>query len=449
MLSVSSPEAERRARTVGEFLVGKGARGVYLTVRERGPTSERTGTERHAPLAGEAAPPRLVVDEHGMRLVVELGRGVQTGLFVDQRDNRKRVRELSRGARVLNLFSYTSSFGVAAALGGAAKVVNVDVSRRALEVARENFRENGLDPAQHGFEQADALEWLSRAAQRGERFELVVLDPPSFASAAGGAAFNVREHYGLAAERAFRVLAPGGPPTRRHEPPKDVARPLARRAARRGPARARPRPSAEGFAVGARLSGGSGQARYRARACSSLSSADASLPDGPQRPISLCYAGSTVSRKNPYARARRENARREGARVSSAQRLQAPGDRPARAAPCARTARARSRRSARLVVALCERTRRTERVRARRRSVADCAGVRAERHRRRRRRARSRERSARLVRAVRRRLERHGAEHFGHEGERSGAKLRAFHAGARGRTGARARRARTSSANSS
>jgi 23S rRNA (cytosine1962-C5)-methyltransferase len=110
----------------------------------------------------------------------------------------------------LNLFSYTSSFGVAAALGGAVKVVNVDVSRRALEVSRENFRENGIDLAQHGFEQADALEWLSRAAQRRERFELVVLDPPSFASAAGGAPFNVREHYGLAAERAFRVLAPGG-----------------------------------------------------------------------------------------------------------------------------------------------------------------------------------------------------------------------------------------------
>ncbi|HEX5098742.1 MAG TPA: class I SAM-dependent methyltransferase, partial [Polyangiaceae bacterium] len=130
--------------------------------------------------------------------------------FVDQRDNRKRVRELVRGLRVLNLFSYTSSFGVAAALGGASRVVSVDVSRRALDVARENFRANGLDPTKHGFEQSDALEWLVRAAKRNERFDLVVLDPPSFASDAGGTAFNVREHYGLAAERALRVLAPGG-----------------------------------------------------------------------------------------------------------------------------------------------------------------------------------------------------------------------------------------------
>jgi 23S rRNA (cytosine1962-C5)-methyltransferase len=210
VLSVSSPEAERRARFLGEALVERGARGVYLTVRARGPTSERTGTERHAPLAGGAAPERFAVTEHGMKILVELGRGVQTGLFVDQRDNRRRVRELSRGARVLNLFSYTSSFGVAAALGGAARVVNVDVSRRALDISRDNFRENGVDPAGHGFVPADALDWLARAAKRGERFELVVLDPPSFATKAGGGAFSVRGHYGVAAERALRVLAPGG-----------------------------------------------------------------------------------------------------------------------------------------------------------------------------------------------------------------------------------------------
>jgi 23S rRNA (cytosine1962-C5)-methyltransferase len=210
VLAVSSPEAEHRAASIAAFLVERGARGVYLTVRERGPTSERAGTERHAPLAGDAAPERFLVHEHGAKLVVELGRGVQTGLFVDQRDNRKRVRELSRGARVLNLFSYTSSFGVAAALGGATKVVNVDVSRRVLDLARDNFRENGLHPQAHAFEQADAMKWLDRAVSRRERFDIVVLDPPSFASDAGGAPFNVREHYGIAAECAFRVLAPGG-----------------------------------------------------------------------------------------------------------------------------------------------------------------------------------------------------------------------------------------------
>jgi 23S rRNA (cytosine1962-C5)-methyltransferase len=210
VLSVSSPDAERRAQRIAELLVERGVLGVYLTVRERARATERAATEGRAPIAGEAAPERLLVEEHGVKYWVELGRGKETGLFVDQRDNRKRVRELSGGAHVLNLFSYTSSFGVAAALGGAKKVVNVDVSRRVLDVARDNFRENGIDPAAHAFEQADALEWLERAASRKERFDLVVLDPPSFASDAGGAPFNVREHYGLAAERALRVLSPGG-----------------------------------------------------------------------------------------------------------------------------------------------------------------------------------------------------------------------------------------------
>jgi 23S rRNA (cytosine1962-C5)-methyltransferase len=210
VLSVSSSEAEARAGRIAELLVEGGARGVYLTVRERGPARVEAATERRSPIAGEAAPERFVVDERGQRVVVELGRGLQTGLFVDQRDNRKRVRELARGARVLNLFSYTSSFGVAAALGGAKRVVNVDESRGALDRARENFRENGIDPKEHGFERADALEWLSGALERKERFDIVVLDPPSFASDAEGKAWNVREHYGVAAERALCVLAPGG-----------------------------------------------------------------------------------------------------------------------------------------------------------------------------------------------------------------------------------------------
>jgi 23S rRNA (cytosine1962-C5)-methyltransferase len=210
VLSVSSPDAENRAQRIAELLVERGARGVYLTVRERAPATGQAATLRREPIAGEAAPERFLVTEHGAKFFVELGRGKETGLFVDQRDNRKRVRELARGARVLNLFSYTSSFGVAAALGGAKKVVNVDVSRRALDVSRENFRENGIDPGAHAFEQSDALEWLARAIGRNERFDLVVLDPPSFASDAGGAPFSVREHYGLAAERALRVLLPGG-----------------------------------------------------------------------------------------------------------------------------------------------------------------------------------------------------------------------------------------------
>jgi 23S rRNA (cytosine1962-C5)-methyltransferase len=145
-----------------------------------------------------------------MRLIVELGHGQSTGLFVDQRENRRRVRELAQGARVLNLFAYTSSFGVAAALGGAREVVSVDTSALALARARENFEENGIDPSRHRFDRADALDWLARAAKRGDRFDLIVLDPPTFSSSAGGAPFGVEKAYGKAAVLALRVLGPKG-----------------------------------------------------------------------------------------------------------------------------------------------------------------------------------------------------------------------------------------------
>jgi 23S rRNA (cytosine1962-C5)-methyltransferase len=131
-------------------------------------------------------------------------------LFVDQRDGRARVRALAPGGKVLNLFSYTSSFSVAAALGGATRVVSVDLSRRVLDIARENFRLNGLDPAKYEFYQADALAWMEKRVKKTERFSLVVLDPPSFSSEGSGKAFNVRQHYGDAAELAIRLLEPGG-----------------------------------------------------------------------------------------------------------------------------------------------------------------------------------------------------------------------------------------------
>jgi len=211
VLQVSTEEAERRTAELATVLVELGARGVYLKRRVRGDV-RKAGPERTpaGPVAGVAAPERFVVSEHGIRLWVELGRGLSTGLFVDQRENRRLVRDMSHGARVLNLFSYTGAFSVAAALGGAGRVVTVDISRRPLETARENFTLNKLDPALHAFEQADALAWLARARRDERRFELVILDPPSFATKAEGSAWNVEKGYGVAAERALALLAPGG-----------------------------------------------------------------------------------------------------------------------------------------------------------------------------------------------------------------------------------------------
>jgi 23S rRNA (cytosine1962-C5)-methyltransferase len=212
VLAVSSPAAEAVAETLAETLVEGGAKGVYLKRRMRADLRKQD----HAELApdsafrGEPAPARLEVTEGDMKLWVELGGGLGTGLFVDQRDGRARVRSLAAGGKVLNLFSYTSSFSVAAALGGAARVVSVDLSRRVLDIARENFRLNGLDPAQYEFYQADALAWMEKRVKKPERFSLVILDPPSFSSEGSGKAFNVRQHYGNAAELAIELLEPGG-----------------------------------------------------------------------------------------------------------------------------------------------------------------------------------------------------------------------------------------------
>jgi 23S rRNA (cytosine1962-C5)-methyltransferase len=210
VLNVYEDEAGARAQEIASALRRFGARGVYLKRRVRADLRRLSATELAPPepIAGEPAPPRFLVREHEMAIGVELSDGLSSGLFLDQRDNRRRVRELARGARVLNLFSYTGSFGVAAALGGARRVVNVDLSGRALSRARDNFAANGLEPNAHAFEQTDAVEFLKRAKK--ESYELVILDPPSFSSQAEGGAFRVDKQLGMLAEHAFRALAPGG-----------------------------------------------------------------------------------------------------------------------------------------------------------------------------------------------------------------------------------------------
>jgi 23S rRNA (cytosine1962-C5)-methyltransferase len=126
-------------------------------------------------LAGAEPPDGVVVREHGMRLLARVKTGQKTGLFLDQRENRRAVRGWSQGRVVVNLFSYNGGFSVAAALGGARRVVSVDIAPAAIEDARENFRLNGINPGAHGFEVADAFTWA------GTKADLVILDPPSLA----------------------------------------------------------------------------------------------------------------------------------------------------------------------------------------------------------------------------------------------------------------------------
>ncbi len=134
------------------------------------------GREGGETLLGTAPPEVMVVQEHGIKLLVRVHDGQKTGLFLDQRENRRRIGELSAGRRVLNLFGYNGGFSIYAAMGGAARVLTVDLSAPALEDARELFRMNGVPLKAHAFEVADVFHW-----EPPDRFDLVICDPPSLA----------------------------------------------------------------------------------------------------------------------------------------------------------------------------------------------------------------------------------------------------------------------------
>jgi 23S rRNA (cytosine1962-C5)-methyltransferase len=160
------------------------------------------------PLRG-AAVPSLTIVEEGRRFEIRPANGLSVGLYLDARDARGFVQKHAQGRRVLNLFSYTCGFGLAAALGGATRVANLDLSRRVLDWGQNNYALNGLDVAERDFISGDALEWLPRLAKKEERFELVVLDPPSFATTKTSR-FSAQADYGKVAQACLPLIAPGG-----------------------------------------------------------------------------------------------------------------------------------------------------------------------------------------------------------------------------------------------
>jgi len=149
------------------------------------------------------------VRENSMAMVVDLARGQKTGAFLDQRDNRARVRSLARGKTVLNLFSYAGGFSIAASLGGATHVTSVDLAQAAHATAQLSLQANAIDARTHAWVTADAFVFLESAAKKGSRWDLVISDPPSFApseKALPRAIAAYRKLHGACAA----VLAPGG-----------------------------------------------------------------------------------------------------------------------------------------------------------------------------------------------------------------------------------------------
>ncbi|GFR40255.1 hypothetical protein Agub_g827 [Astrephomene gubernaculifera] len=168
--------APKRATTSAALSATKGATGAA--------GAEEGGGGRGRLLAGEAPVAGVPVrfKENGVVFQADIVQGQKTGFFLDQRDNRSFVGRLARHKRVLNVFGYTGGFSVYAGVGGASHVTTVDVGRAALQYATANWQLNGLDPNRHEAAAVDAFEFLELAAKAREKWDVVIIDPPSFAA---------------------------------------------------------------------------------------------------------------------------------------------------------------------------------------------------------------------------------------------------------------------------
>jgi 23S rRNA (cytosine1962-C5)-methyltransferase len=201
------------------------ARGAYHKVLKR-PVQRSSPAETTPRLVlGEAAAERLTVRENGVPFMLSLDEGYSVGLFLDQRDNRRRLLTshiaadfplLGRGHsgeqtafRVLNTFAYTCSFSVCAARAGAL-TTSLDLSRKYVEWGKNNFLLNELDPAGHEFLVGDAFDWFGRLAKRQRRFEVILLDPPTFSQSKVSGVFRAEKDFGKLVLAALPLLIPGG-----------------------------------------------------------------------------------------------------------------------------------------------------------------------------------------------------------------------------------------------
>ena len=194
---------------------GAGARAFYGALADRLAAAARPlalhaviDREGRRVMAGAPVADREV-RENGLRFGVDLLAGQKGGLFLDQRENRQAIRERAAGRSVLNLFGYTGGFSVYAAAGGARRTDTVDSARPALASARRNFERNGLPLEQAGLHGEDAFAFLTAAAARGQSWDIVISDPPSFAPRKD-ALPAARNAYLRLHRLGIAVTAPGG-----------------------------------------------------------------------------------------------------------------------------------------------------------------------------------------------------------------------------------------------
>lgn len=193
------PDAIREAAGSGEV------RSLYWKPRDK-------GAKTAAPVwvAGEKVTEPFLVRESGLAFRIDFAAGYSQGIFLDQRENRRRVRDRVRpGERVLNTFAYTCAFSVAAAAGGAV-TSSLDLSRPYLDWGKQNLEANGIAPGDHYFCKGDVFEWLATFHRQGRGFHGVILDPPTFSRNGKGEVFQADRDYADLVTLACRVVERGG-----------------------------------------------------------------------------------------------------------------------------------------------------------------------------------------------------------------------------------------------
>jgi 23S rRNA (cytosine1962-C5)-methyltransferase len=173
-------------------------------VREKEQLPLRTGL-----LAGAETPDYIEINEQGICYRVDIRQGHKTGFYLDQRDNRLRMRELAKGREILNCFSYSGGFGIAALMGGAERAVNIDSSAGALQLATENARLNGIDLKRMENIEADVFTQLREFKRAQRKFDLIVLDPPKLIDSKQAIDRGARAYKDVNMQ-AFALLKPGG-----------------------------------------------------------------------------------------------------------------------------------------------------------------------------------------------------------------------------------------------
>lgn len=192
--------------------------GIYHKILSRHVRGASAAEASPQLIQGEAAPERFTVRENGVRFELSFREGYSVGLFLDQRDNRRRLLSGHvavnfslplAGAELLNVFAYACGFSVCAAIAGA-KTTSLDLSKKYLEWGKRNFALNGLDTTQHDFIYGDAFDWLRRLAKKKRAFDVIVLDPPTFSQSKEHGVFRAEKSYGELVSAALPLLKKGG-----------------------------------------------------------------------------------------------------------------------------------------------------------------------------------------------------------------------------------------------